>query len=229
MHAGTLPRPFAGFALTPFWEGLWRWASYAAETMGVVTRHADDLAWVERVLGGDREAQRQLVQMLLPHMRVVARTLSRNPADVDDAIQIGLMRVLDGLSSYRGESSLIRWSRSVATRACLRLREQDGRRLKLVTPDTEQAETIAPAPARPDRRDEIPRELADYLDALPESQREVLILRHVLEHSVPEISDLLGIPVDTIKSRLLYARRSVRKAIRRDLAIGTMRAKGAGA
>lgn len=197
--------------------------------MGVVTRHAEDIALVERVVAGDTGAQRQMLQTLLPHMRVVARTLSKNPADVDDAIQVALMRVLDGLSSYRGDSSLIRWSRRVATRACLRLREQDGRRLELVSANTEQAEAAAPPSPRSDRREEIPRELSEYLGALPDAQREVLVMRHVLEHTVPEISELLDVPVDTIKSRLLYARRAVRKAIRRDMAIGTLRAKGAGA
>jgi RNA polymerase sigma-70 factor (ECF subfamily) len=201
---------------------------YASEAMGTVTRHADDVALVERVLARDAAAQRQLLGTLLPHLRVVARTLTRNPADVDDAVQLGLMRVLEGLSSYRGESSLVRWSRRVGSRVCLRLREQDGRRLQVVTvggEDEAEAASAAPAPAR--LGDALPRRLSEYLDALPDAQREVLMLRHVLEHTVPEIAELLDLPVDTVKSRLLYARRAIRKSIRRDQAIGLAHAKGA--
>jgi RNA polymerase sigma-70 factor (ECF subfamily) len=188
--------------------------------MGGVAGHAEDLALVRAVLDADPSAQRQLLAKLVPHLRVVARTLTRNPSDVDDAVQMALMRVLEGLSSYRGESSLVRWARRVASRVCLRLQEQDGRRLQVVAVGTE-ADAPAPAPTR--RRDELPRELAEYLDALPEAQREVLVLRHVLEHTVPEIAELLEVPADTIKSRLLYARRAIRKSIRRDVALGRPR------
>ena len=64
--------------------------------------------------------------------------------------------------------------------------------------------------------DELPRPVAAYLDELPEVQREVLVLRHVLDHTVAEIAELVDVPVDTVKSRLLYARRALRKLIRRD-------------
>jgi RNA polymerase sigma factor (sigma-70 family) len=64
--------------------------------------------------------------------------------------------------------------------------------------------------------DGLPRHVAEYLDELPEVQRQVLVLRHVLDYSVAEIAEMVGAPIDTVKSRLLYARRALRKSIRRD-------------
>jgi len=53
-------------------------------------------------------------------------------------------------------------------------------------------------------------ELARVLSALPESQREVLLMRAVDEMSLAEIADALEIPVGTVKSRLHHALRTLR-------------------
>ncbi len=181
------------------------------------SRRRTDVALVRRVRKGDAQAEAELLERLLPHLRAVARAIVGNPADVDDAIQVALLRVLEGLPGYRGESTLVRWARRVTAHACLRLREQDHRRLRVVEHFAEQPQTLAAAPAP--LGEALPRPLAAYLDPLPTAQREVLVLRHVLDHSVAEVAELVGAPVDTVKSRLLYARRAVRALIRRDQAL----------
>ena len=190
-------------------------------------RRREDLALARRVRRGDSQAEGELLDRLLPHLRVVARAILTNPADVDDAVQVALMRVLEGLPSYRGDSSLVRWSRRVAAHACLRLREQNQRRLRVVELQAEVPTAAEPAPA-PSLGEGLSRELAEYLDTLSEPQREALVLRHVLDHSVAEVAELVGAPVDTVKSRLLYARRALRSLIRRDAAMEPRR-KGASA
>lgn len=190
-------------------------------------RRRADLKLVRQVLRGEARAEAALLDRLLPHLRAVARAITPNASDIDDATQIALMRVLEGLPTYRGDASLVRWSRRVAAHACLRLREQDRRRLHVVEPDAE-AEALAP---QEDHHfgDGLVRPMTEYLDQLPAVQREVLVLRHVLDHSVAEIAQLCGAPIDTVKSRLLYARRALRKLIRRDrLAAPAIRREGAG-
>lgn len=203
--------------------------SYARLAVGM-DAHAQrqaDVSLVRRVQRGEAAAEEQLVQTLLPHLRVVARSILASASDVDDAIQISLMRVLDGLDSYRGDSSLVRWSRRVAAHACLRLREQNQRRLRVVEMSAQSAATTAGASPVPQLVEGLPRHVAEYLSQLPEVQREALILRHVLDHTVAEVAELVGAPVDTIKSRLLYARRAMRAMIKRDANVGRRR-EGAG-
>jgi len=190
-------------------------------------RREADVRLVQRVQRGEARAEAELLDTLLPHLRAVARTILPNPADVDDAVQVALMRVLEGLSSYRGDSSLVRWSRRVAAHACLRQREQNQRRLRLVEPDADEAAIPGPAPEN-GLGEALPRHVADYLAQLPAVQREALVLRHVLDYSVAEVAELVGAPVDTVKSRLLYARRAMRGIIRRDSARVSTRT-GAGA
>jgi RNA polymerase sigma factor (sigma-70 family) len=47
--------------------------------------------------------------------------------------------------------------------------------------------------------------LVEAMRSLPERQREVLVLRFYLEHSIPEIGNALGIPEGTVKSSLSRA------------------------
>ena len=61
-------------------------------------------------------------------------------------------------------------------------------------------ELIAPAPAAPEDED-----LAAALAALPEAQREVVLLRFADAFSLEEIAAALGIPLGTVKSRLHHA------------------------
>ncbi len=63
------------------------------------------------------------------------------------------------------------------------------------------------------------RNVQHYMERLPEAQREAVLLRHALDYSVAEIAELTAAPVDTVKSRLLFGRRALRKLVRQDLAI----------
>ena len=189
-------------------------------------RRRDDLRLVRRVLSGDLRAEALLIETLTPHLRVVARSILSRASDVDDAVQAALMRVLEGLEGYRAEASLVRWARRVAAHACLRMREQERRRLRVIELDEEPEERLAPAALAPEALvDDLPRPVAAYLDELPEVQRQVLVLRHVLDHTVAEIAEIVEAPVDTVKSRLLYARRALRKSIRRDRMIAGTKPK----
>jgi RNA polymerase sigma-70 factor (ECF subfamily) len=65
----------------------------------------------------------------------------------------------------------------------------------------------------------LPRPLEDYLVALPDVQREALILKHSFDYTTEEIAEMTGTAVGTIKDRLVTARRHIRKLIQRDLSL----------
>ena len=220
-----LALPPAGHARTIPWlpdlHAWWETArGYALALMGRAgSDRTADLKLVQRVQQGEARAQTELVERLVPHLRAVANALLGGSADADDAVQIALMRVLEGLGSWRGDAALHRWARKVAAHACLRLSEQNRRHTRLVTADADVGELPA---ATMDRgfTDALPRPVQEYLERLPAAQREAIVLRHALDHSVAEIADLTGVPVDTVKSRLLFGRRALRKLVRRDENVG---------
>jgi RNA polymerase sigma-70 factor (ECF subfamily) len=128
------------------------------------------------------------------------------------------MKILRAAKDYRAEGSVERWARRIGVRTCLRVAKQERRHRQAVDAGTELGDVPAIAPG-PRLAETLPHQLEQYLDRLPEAQREAVLLRHALEYSVAEIAELTAAPVDTVKSRLLFGRRALRKFVRQDLAI----------
>jgi DNA-directed RNA polymerase specialized sigma24 family protein len=64
------------------------------------------------------------------------------------------------------------------------------------------------------------RPLSTYLGELGEAQRTALVLRVGLEYTLPEIAEITGSPVATVKSRIIKALSELRRAVRRDVQLG---------
>jgi RNA polymerase sigma-70 factor (ECF subfamily) len=159
-------------------------------------------ARVRAAIAGDRDAAQALLRGLLPRVRNLVRYLIRGDADVDDIAQDALVAVFRGLPSYRADGPLEAWVDRVVARvtfAALRDRRRDAAREAQAAPDLELVSDATAA--SPDdylaRRQAIRR-----LDELPYDQRHALVLHHVVEMSVPEIAAALGVPAETVKSRL---------------------------
>ncbi|QEN03529.1 RNA polymerase sigma factor [Thiospirochaeta perfilievii] len=56
---------------------------------------------------------------------------------------------------------------------------------------------------------ELKKEIQEYLNKLPPKDREILILKHFRDCSYSEISEILGIPIGTVMSRLYSARKKM--------------------
>ena len=174
---------------------------------------------MELVARSDPDAERRLVSRLLERVRRATAALVSNPADSDDATQLCMLEILRSAKSYRGEGSLEAWSDRIVVRTALRYAK--GRR---------RAEQRLDANADPDRIDPsahdaplseaLPRTVQDYLALLSEPRRTAIVLRHVLGYSIDEIADITRVSPNTVKDRLLMARREFRKLVRRDQVVG---------
>jgi RNA polymerase sigma factor (sigma-70 family) len=68
--------------------------------------------------------------------------------------------------------------------------------------------------------------LSDYLDQLPLQQRVAIVLRHGLDYTVDEIADATATSRNTVKYRLKEALSTIRRLVRRDLAMRGKRHDG---
>ena len=126
------------------------------------------------------------------------------------------MEILRSASAYRGDS-LFAWADRIAVRTAVRYARQRRVRAAHVDADADpEAANSAPGPAASQHA--IARPVLEYLSELPEARRTALVLRHVMGYSVNEIAGLTDTSPNTVKDRLLQARRQVRRSIRRDLA-----------
>lgn len=179
-------------------------------------READDEQWSQLALEaarGHSPSLRQLVVYLLPRVRNLVRYLVRGDLDVDDLSQEALLAILQGLASYRGDGAFRSWADRVVVRRVFATRKAPARRLETAT-DPSQLE-LEPAAAQPDRF-YFRREVVAELDALPEAQRDTLVLHYVTGMTVPEISAEFGVPEETVRSRLRLGRQRLRERLLRE-------------
>jgi RNA polymerase sigma-70 factor, ECF subfamily len=185
-------------------------------------RRIDDAELMARVAAGDAVARRALFERFVRRIRGIATAILAAPADVDDAVQSIVIEVLASADGFRGDN-LPAWMDRIAVRTAMRYARE--RRLRLVRNAGEEALYDIPAPenAAAPFGDELPRPLAEYLTELAPERRTTLVLRHVMDYSIAEIAATMEVSPNTVKDRLLAAREQVRRAIRRDVAVGRSR------
>ncbi|MBN1653689.1 MAG: RNA polymerase sigma factor [Deltaproteobacteria bacterium] len=179
----------------------------------------EDLRLMQLVAANDRRAQRVLAHRLAGRVLRITQRLIQNNADSEDASQMALIEILQSAATFNGESSLERWADRITTRTAIRHARRQRKRPKSLVPLAE-AEEVANATGHRELCEEVPRNVDKYLAQLPHARREVLVLKHVLGHTIEEIAQLTDTPLGTVKDRLIAARRHVRKMIQRDVAVG---------
>jgi RNA polymerase sigma-70 factor, ECF subfamily len=168
--------------------------------------------YVESAEGAILEVQAQPSRfevVMLPHLDAaynLARWLVRNPTDAEDLVQEACLRALKGFSGFRGGDSR-GWLLAIVRNTCYTWLSKN-RRLEPVEFDEEVHTEQAPV-AEPERllaRDSARQTLDKALQELPAEFREVIVLRELEELSYKEISEIAGVPVGTVMSRLARAR-----------------------
>lgn len=159
---------------------------------------------------GDRDAAQAVLGELLPRVRNLVRYLVRGDREEADTTQQVLIDILRGLPTYRGDAPFEKWADRITARTTLALAK---RRRTVRQREQETATALYALPSADESARYLARrDLARLLDTLPDEQREALVLHHLLELTVPEVAETLGVPFDTAKSRLRLALKKLRAA-----------------
>ena len=178
-------------------------------------REGSERALVAAAREGDREAFGELVTIYMRRAYYVALGLVGSHDDALDLSQEAFARAYRARESLDPDRPFYAWIYQIVRRLCfnhIRDRRTRVRRLEMATPFlAEQAGARAAAtdPGRAAERAELRARLEVAIEALPEREREVLVLREFEELRYREIAELLVIPIGTVMSRLYSARRSL--------------------
>lgn len=187
-----------------------------------------DAELVGHVIAGDHNAFRTLMQRHNQVLYRTARSILKNDADAEDAVQEAWLHAYRALHEFRSESRLSTWLvRIVVNEALGRLRAA-GHRADVIPLDTTvDSALFAGEPnmqlAESDRpeslaeRSELRRALEARIDDLPEAFRSVFVLRAVEEMTVEEVAVCLGIPEATVRTRHFRARSMLRESLAREI------------
>ena len=179
---------------------------------------------------GDPDAFRILMRRHNQRLFRIARSVLRDPAEAEDAVQDAYILAFTRIGQFREDASLATWlGRIVLNEALRRLRQrrpmtefdEGGADVRTagaeVIPFPGSQQPIA-TPEEDAARAETRRLLERAIDALPDQFRIVFVLREIEQMSVEETACSLGIPPDTVKTRLHRARRLLGQSLRRQLA-----------
>ena len=140
-------------------------------------------------------------------IQAVCRRILLNDSDADDATQNAMIAIVRGYESFDGRSAFSTWVYRIATNAALdELRRRRRRPLSLFSNDGQQVDI---ADTHSDDR-QLAFEASDYLAQglaqIPEEFRVALVLRDVADLDYEEISQVLNIPIGTVRSRIARGR-----------------------
>ncbi len=174
--------------------------------------------------GGDARAFESLVQR---HQRGIFNFILRSVRDrgkAEELLQEVFLRVVRAKDRYERTAKFTTWVYAIARNLCVdesrRARFRDHQSLDAQRPgrDGDGGATLLakmPAPQVPtDEAAEAPtlrKRMSAAIDALPDDQREVFLLRQLSGLSFREIGETLGVPENTIKSRMRYALEKLRE------------------
>ena len=146
------------------------------------------------------ELFRDEIIQLLPRLRRFARTISRNPHDADDLVQVTVERALLKFEQWEDETKLENWMFGIMRHAWIDEVRARARRDRTFAP-AEAGENVG---AR--TRDQESIALQSALEQLPEEQRMAIGLVLIEGFSYKEAAEVLDIPVGTLTSRLARGR-----------------------
>lgn len=149
----------------------------------------------------------------LPRLRRYARVLTGELHRADDLVQDTLARAWEKRRLWQAGSDLRAWLFTIMHNVYVNqfsLRQREYAQLSL---DADEGPVAGwEIPVRATQSDQLELvELFDHIGRLPVAQREVLILAAVEELHYDEISQVLGVPIGTVMSRLSRARDKLRR------------------
>ena len=182
-----------------------------------------DSELVARVLKGDKNAFRPIVERYQNRLYAMVVGMVRDEAEARDLVQNAFIKSYQSLDTFRLDSSFYTWIYRIAMNLAIdscrkRRRRKTGSFDEAVAARDDDGEMLelhhTDGPAEALQRKELRQRIFAAMEELTEEQREVLLLREVEGLSYAEISESMGIPEGTVMSRLFYARKKMQGLLR---------------
>lgn len=173
---------------------------------------------VARTLAGDRNAFRALVERHYSSVFRLCRSILRHADDAEDATQEVFVRVYEALGQFSGRGAFGAWLRRLTVNHCLnRTQTAHSRAAKSSYSIDLMADTL-PASREDDPEESFIRgedraRVRAELEYLPPQQRAALGMRLLDGLSYEEIADIMGVPVNSVRSWLHRGRARLREAL----------------
>ena len=156
-------------------------------------------------------------ELVRRYQRPIAAYVYRMVGDYDAALDLTqevFIKVYNSLSRYRCEFKFSTWIYKIAHNAAIDHLRRHSVREQLSKTSDERSDVIVErrglTPEQESERKERCSEIESVVQLLPETYRELIVLRHSHDLSYDEIAEVTGLPLGTVKNRLFRAREAMR-------------------
>lgn len=174
---------------------------------------------ITRILQGEQEAFRELVNLYSQHVFHTAYSVLRDAKDAEDASQEVFIQVFKALPQYRSEGFKT-WITRIALNKSIDMKRKLARRSSEQQGDD--GEVLERTPSRDEDtlvqliHKEKKEELKHKVSNLPDNHREVVTAFYLEEKNYEQIAVELGVTVKTVESKLYRARQWIRNQWKED-------------
>lgn len=181
----------------------------------------DEATMLARLKSKDEAAFDELVDAAAGRMLAVARKMMPTEADAEDAVQDAFLSAFKSLERFDGRSKLTTWLHQITVNACL-MKLRSKRRRPEKSMDALLPEFVNDGHQKePQKRwhteasggieeKELHALVRSRIEELPEQYRVVLVLRDVEGLDTEETAAVLGVTLDTVRTRLHRARQALK-------------------
>jgi RNA polymerase sigma-70 factor (ECF subfamily) len=177
----------------------------------------DDEQLVARVRAGDLAAFEAIMRRHNPRIYRAARAILRDDAEAEDVMQDAYVRAYEHLHEFEGRARFSTWLTRIAVHEALARVTRRKRYAPLELDSGEAPMHHEPSPEQQVSDVEMRGVLEAAIGELPPEFRAVFVLRAVEGMSGVETAETLGIPEETVKTRLHRARARLRAILARSV------------
>lgn len=167
----------------------------------------EDTAAIGKIINGDNEAFRFLVERYQNQALGHAAAILGNRSEAQDAVQEAFIDAYDSISRFDSSRRFYPWFYVLIRNRCFKMLAK-----RKPTDSIDEIEILAPRVGiEPEERIGLERALRK----LTAEDREIITLKYLDGLSYKEIAGYLGVPLGTVMSRLFYARKIFRTEFER--------------
>lgn len=177
---------------------------------------------IKQVLKGDRNAYEDIVELFKDKVFQICYRMLGNRHDAEEIAQEAFIRAYLNIQSFKQEHKFSTWLYRIATNLCIdRLRrKKPDYYLDAEVSGTDGLTLYSQIPSKDRLPDvevenmELQENIQQAIYRLPEKYRSVIILKYVEDLSLNEISEIMNLPLGTVKTRIHRGREALRKQLR---------------
>ncbi len=190
-----------------------------------MSEETPDIELIERALSGDQQAYREILKRYRAPLYNLLFRMVRNKMETEDLVQEAFIKAFGSLATFNDEYAFSTWLYKIAINNCIdHFRKKRLKTYSLDKPiDSKNGEIRREFPDptyQPDKAllsKEKDKLIEEAIQNLPEKYRISIVLRHNEDKSYEEISQILNIPLGTVKARIFRAREMLKKQLKNKL------------